>query len=121
MGNDKHVVVSHKLCGFQRRVGGRVVVKEPVVVAPKFQSFSLHIFSQESQNVTVNVRADRIVMRNKFTVNNPLHVGKKSACSLLNSGPAALFLLLVIVDSSTATIVAFLLDHNRKSNFRRPL
>jgi hypothetical protein len=34
MGNDDLVVVSHKLCGFQGRVGGRVVVmKEPVVVA----------------------------------------------------------------------------------------
>jgi hypothetical protein len=40
MGNDNHAVVSHKLCGFQGRVGGRVVVmKEPVVVAPKFRGF----------------------------------------------------------------------------------
>jgi hypothetical protein len=31
---------------------GRIVVlKEPVVVAPKFRSFSSHIFSQASQNV----------------------------------------------------------------------
>jgi hypothetical protein len=28
MGNDNHVVVSHKLCGIQGRVGGRVVVME---------------------------------------------------------------------------------------------
>jgi hypothetical protein len=28
MGNDNHVVVSHKLCGFQGRVGRRVVVIE---------------------------------------------------------------------------------------------
>jgi hypothetical protein len=28
---------------------------------------------------------------------------------------------LVIVGSSTATIVALSLDHNRKSNFRHPL
>jgi hypothetical protein len=35
MGNDNHVAVSHKLCGFQGRVGGHIVVmKEPVVVAP---------------------------------------------------------------------------------------
>jgi hypothetical protein len=53
MGNDNHVVVSHKLCGFQGHVGGLVMMKEQVVVAPKFQSFSLHIFSQASQNVTV--------------------------------------------------------------------
>jgi hypothetical protein len=26
MGNDNHVVVSHRLCGFQERVGGRVVM-----------------------------------------------------------------------------------------------
>jgi hypothetical protein len=36
------------------------MMKEPVVVVPKFQSFSLHIFSQASQNVTVRVRVDQI-------------------------------------------------------------
>jgi hypothetical protein len=40
-----------------------VVMKEPVVVAPKFLSFSLHIFSQASQNVIIEVRADRSVRR----------------------------------------------------------
>jgi hypothetical protein len=54
MGNENHVVVGHKLCGFQGHVGRRIVVmKESVVVAPKFWSFSLHIFSQVSQNITV--------------------------------------------------------------------
>jgi hypothetical protein len=54
MGNENHVFGSHKLSGFQGHVGGRVVVmKEPVVVAPQFQPFSSHIFSQVSQNVTV--------------------------------------------------------------------
>jgi hypothetical protein len=63
--------------GFQGCVGRRIVVmKEPVVVAPKFRSFSSHVFSGASQNVTVIVRVDRIVKRNKFTVNNPLHVEK---------------------------------------------
>jgi hypothetical protein len=52
------------------------MMKEPDVVAPMFQSFSLYIFSQASQNVTVKVRADHGVRRNKFTVNNPLHVIK---------------------------------------------
>jgi hypothetical protein len=52
MGSDNHLVVSHKLYGFQGHVGGRVVM-EPVVVAPKFRSFLSHIFSQASQNVTV--------------------------------------------------------------------
>jgi hypothetical protein len=57
MGNDNHVVVSHKLCGFQGRVGGRVVLmKEPVMVVPKFQSFLSHIFCHASQNVTVLVK-----------------------------------------------------------------
>jgi hypothetical protein len=46
---------------------------EPVVVAPKFLSFSSHIFSQASRNVTVKVRVDPSVRRNKFTVNNPHH------------------------------------------------
>jgi hypothetical protein len=73
MGNDNHVVVSHKRCGLQGSVGGCVVVmKEPVVVAPNFWSSS-HIFSQASQNITVKVRVDRSVRRNKFMVNNPLH------------------------------------------------
>jgi hypothetical protein len=68
MGNDNHVVVSRKLCGFQGHVGERIMMMmEPVVVVPKFQSFSSHIFSQVSQNVTVlvKVRYDRNVRRNK--------------------------------------------------------
>jgi hypothetical protein len=76
MRNDNHVVVSHKLCGFQGCVGRHVVMKEPVVVSPKFRSFLSHIFSQASQNVTVKVRVDHSVRRNKFTVNSPLHIEK---------------------------------------------
>jgi hypothetical protein len=34
MVNDNYVVVSHNLCGLQGRVGGRVVVMEPVMVVP---------------------------------------------------------------------------------------
>jgi hypothetical protein len=83
MGNDSHVVVSHELCGFQARVGGRVVMmKEPIMVAPKFRSFSSHIFSQASQNVTVKVTVDSNVRRNKFPVNNPLHVQKDNKHAL---------------------------------------
>jgi hypothetical protein len=98
-------------------VGGRVVVMEPVVV-PNFWSFSSHIFTQESQNSTVKVRVDCNVRRNKFTVNNPLHVKKRKTSMLfLNSGPAVPFLFLVIVGFSTAMIVALFLGHNRKFNF----
>jgi hypothetical protein len=62
MGNDKHVVVSHKLCGFQGHVGRHIVMmKDPAVVAPKFWSFSPHIFPQASQNITVKVRVDHNV------------------------------------------------------------
>jgi hypothetical protein len=58
MGNNNNVVVSHKPCGFQGRVGGRtVMIKEAVVVAPKFWSFSSHNFSQASQNATVKVKS----------------------------------------------------------------
>jgi hypothetical protein len=53
-----------------------VVMKKPVVVAPKFWSFSSHIFSQAFQNVTVKVIVDHSVRRNKFMVNNPHHVEK---------------------------------------------
>jgi hypothetical protein len=35
MGNNNHVVVSHKIYGFQGRAGWNIVVMEPVVVAPK--------------------------------------------------------------------------------------
>jgi hypothetical protein len=67
-----HVVVSHRL-GFQGCVGRCIVMmKEAVVVVPKFWSFLLHIFSQASQNVTVKVRVNHCVRRNKSTVNNPL-------------------------------------------------
>jgi hypothetical protein len=58
-------------------VGGHVIVMlEPVVVVPKFRSFLAHIFSQVPQNVTLKVRADHSVRRNKFTVNNTLHADK---------------------------------------------
>jgi hypothetical protein len=64
-------------------VGRHIVVKkEPVVVAPKFWSFSSHIFSQASQNVAVKVRVDHSVRRNKFTVNNPHHVEKNNENAL---------------------------------------
>jgi hypothetical protein len=39
------------------------------------------------------------------------------ACSLSNSGSVVPFLLLMIVGSSTVTIVASCVHHNRKSNF----
>jgi hypothetical protein len=77
MGNDNHVGCLF-VSGVQGRVGGCVVVmKEPVVVVPKFWSFSSHIFSQASQNFTVKVRVDRSVKRNSFLVDNSLHVEKK--------------------------------------------
>jgi hypothetical protein len=83
MGSDNHVVVSHKLCDFQRHVDGCIfVMKEPVVVPRKFRLFLPHIFSQVSQKVTVKVRADCSVRRNKFTVNNPLHIKKKNEHAL---------------------------------------
>jgi hypothetical protein len=47
MENDNHVV------GFQRRVGGHILM-EPVVAVPKLLLyFLLHIFSKASQNLTV--------------------------------------------------------------------
>jgi hypothetical protein len=46
--------------------------------SPKFWSFSLHIFFWVSQNITVKVRVDCSVRRNKFTVNSPLHVERNN-------------------------------------------
>jgi hypothetical protein len=86
--------------GFQGHVDGCVVMmNEPVVVAPKFQSFLSHIFSEASQNITVKVRVDRSVRRNKFTVNNPLHVEKtgmhfvelRTCCTFFALGDCGLF------------------------------
>jgi hypothetical protein len=121
MGNNNHVAVSHKLYGFQGRVGGRIVMMEPVVVAPKFQSFSLHIFSQASQNVTVKVRVDHSVGMNKFMLNNPLHIKKTMRMLFAELWNCCTFFLLVIVGYSTVTVAALFLDHNHKSNFRHPL
>jgi hypothetical protein len=75
MGNDNHV--SHKLFGFQGHVGSHIIVaKEPFVVSLKFQPFSLHIFSQASQNITVKVRVVHSVRKNKFMVNYSIHIKK---------------------------------------------
>jgi hypothetical protein len=77
LGNDNHIV-SQKLCGFQ---GAHCCDEEPVVVAPKFWSFSSHIFSSLSQYVTVKIKVDRSVRKNKFTVNIPFT--SKKAMSML--------------------------------------
>jgi hypothetical protein len=53
-----------------------------ITVAPKFRSFLSHTSSQASQNVTEKVRVDHSVRRNKFTVNNPLHVEKNNKHAL---------------------------------------
>jgi hypothetical protein len=58
------------------------MMKEPVVVAPKFRSFSAPIFSQVSQDMTVKVRVDHNVRRNKFTLKNPLHIEKNDEHAL---------------------------------------
>jgi hypothetical protein len=64
-------------------MGGRIVVmKEPVVVVPKCQSFSSHIYSRASLDVTVKVRVDRSVGRNTFTLNNPLCVERNDEHAL---------------------------------------
>jgi hypothetical protein len=96
---------------------------EPVVVALKFLSFSWHIFSSASQNVTVKVTADRSVRRNKFMVNNPLHIEKKKTISMLFVELRTCRTSFALGDCglSTAMIVALFLDHNCKSNFHHPV
>jgi hypothetical protein len=104
-------------------MGGRIVVmKEPVVVMAELRSFSLYTISQASQNVTVNVRVDHGVTRNKFMTNNPIYFEKNNEHALcLTPYLLHLFFALVIMGPSTATTVAFFLDHNHKFNFRQPL
>jgi hypothetical protein len=103
-------------------MGGRVVViKEPVVVVPMFWSFSLLNCVQEPQNVTVGVRVDRSVRRDKFTVSIPFHVQEtmrmlfdelQTCRTFLDPGDCGLF---------HSTIVALPLHHNCKCNFDRQL
>jgi hypothetical protein len=103
-------------------VGGRVVMmKEPVVVAPNFGSFSSHIFSQASQNVPVKVRVEHSARMYKFTVNNPLHIKKPMSMLFVELQTCHTFFALGDCGLFHCTIVALFLDHNRKSNFRHPL
>jgi hypothetical protein len=62
--------------------GCAVMMKKPVLVVPKFWTFSSQIYSHVSQNITVKDRVDRSVRRNKFTANNPLHVEKNNEYAL---------------------------------------
>jgi hypothetical protein len=48
----------------------------------KVPVFSSHIFSEASQNVTVKVRVDRNARRNKFGMNNALHVEENNEHAL---------------------------------------
>jgi hypothetical protein len=66
MGNNNHIVVNQKLCGFQGCVRERLVVIEPVMSPQKFRSFTSQFFSQASQNITVKVRVHRSLRWNKF-------------------------------------------------------
>jgi hypothetical protein len=124
MGNKNHVVVvvvGHKVCCFQGCLGRHIVMmKEPVVVAPKFQSFSSHTFSQVSQNIRVFVkfRVDHCVRRNKFSVKKTIKTMSMLSVELWT---CYTFLLLATVGSSTVMIVPLFMDHNCKSNFCRPL
>jgi hypothetical protein len=61
-------------CGFQGTCGRVRCCDEGANYGWSFKS---HIFSQESQNITVNVRVHRSVRRNKFMINHPLHTEKK--------------------------------------------
>jgi hypothetical protein len=78
MENDSHVVVKSQTLWFSELCEwARCRDEEAGCGCAKVPVFSSHIFSQASQNVTVKVRVDRSVRRNKFMVNNPLHVKKK--------------------------------------------
>jgi hypothetical protein len=100
MGNDNHFSVRYKLCGSKGHVGRRVVLmKEQVMVAPEFQSFSSHIFSQVSQNITVKVIVDHNVRRKKFAVNDPLYIEK--TCRVFFALGVLLHCLWIITVNST--------------------
>jgi hypothetical protein len=124
MENGNHVFVSHKLCGFQGRVGRHVVMsQEPVVVTPNFQYFSSYIFEKASQKVTVKVRVDRKVRRNRFMVNSPLHTHTHThtTMSLLFVELQTYHAFFALGDCGIFHYCCLILDHNRKSNFHHPL
>jgi hypothetical protein len=75
------------------------MMKEPAVVVSHFQSFLSYIFSQAPQNATVKLELTAVLGGANSQVNNPLHIKKEHA--LLNFGPAAPFLFLVFVGSSS--------------------
>lgn len=56
-------------CHLEEDVSSRIVIQQPTVVVPWFQSFSLHVLSQEPQAVTVKVRNHCAARSNKFSVN----------------------------------------------------
>jgi hypothetical protein len=95
MGNDSHIVVSHKLYGFQGCVGGRfVVMNEPIVVEPKSRSFFVAYFlSSDSKRHSKNQELTVVLVgtNSPWTVPFASKKTKQWTCSLLNSGPALLF------------------------------
>jgi hypothetical protein len=83
MENDNYVV-SYELCS--------CLGEGASFGCENFQVFSLHIFSEASQIVTVKVSVDSSVRRNKFTAKSPFTSEKQWEWSSLNSGRATPFL-----------------------------
>jgi hypothetical protein len=77
MGNDNHVVASHRLYDIQGMSAGALSWWRSQLWLCQIPVFFVSHFLSTSQNFTVKVRVDRNVRRHKFTVNNPLHAKKK--------------------------------------------
>jgi hypothetical protein len=49
-------------------------MQQPIILSPKFEAKSSHIFTQSPQNVTAVCGIDCLVCQDEFFVNNPFHV-----------------------------------------------
>jgi hypothetical protein len=68
MGNDNHVVVSHKLCGFQGSVGGRVdMMKEQCVACSTFLLRSPVNLHNDPNDVCELMDCSTMVFANEFS------------------------------------------------------
>lgn len=84
------------------------------MIAPQFQSFLLHILSQQPQTVKLGIRCLTI---HNFLEQNPLSVEKTVNMLFVTLLTCCVFFILVNECSSIATTAAASLDHSRKPNF----
>jgi hypothetical protein len=77
MGKHSHVSNGQKSLHRQSTVRLRIImVKQPVLVPPSLQTFSVDLLPQTLQNLQVVMLVHRLAWRNKFLANNDLTLKK---------------------------------------------